>query len=75
MRLTKAEKKICAEYSARDAEGLVHCNSCPLRILYSPNDYGWCKATATRKEWRSWRSIERSPSRLFEVMVAGRDRK
>lgn len=46
------EKKICAKYSARDAEGFVHCDECPLVVDK------WnllCKACAhydTRlKEW------------------------
>ena len=32
MKLTEKEKAICKKYSARDEEGLVHCNECPLSI-------------------------------------------
>lgn len=35
MKLTKAEKEICKKYSARDSEGFVHCDECPLNILDS----------------------------------------
>lgn len=30
--MTDEEKAICKKYSARDEEGLVHCNECPLVI-------------------------------------------
>lgn len=49
MRLTPREKAVCREYSARDEEGKVHCNDCPLRI-----EVGECKATVTAKEWKKW---------------------
>ena len=32
MKLTENEKAICKKYSARDEEGLVHCNECPLSV-------------------------------------------
>ena len=54
MKLTESDKRICKKYSARDAEGFVHCNECPLRIAYNSNDYGLCKATATIFEWNEW---------------------
>lgn len=44
---TDREKRICAKYSARSkADGLVHCNECPLNYMnYRGNmpDMG-CKA-------------------------------
>lgn len=49
MKLTKEEKKICKEYSARDEAGYVHCSECPLRI---PEEYILCKSNATAEEWR-----------------------
>lgn len=37
------EKSICARYSARDAEGFVHCKECPLvKDIYQT----LCKANA-----------------------------
>lgn len=48
MKLTSEEKKICKEYSKRDADGLVHCFECPLAI---PDLRNVCKATCTKKEW------------------------
>ena len=30
--MTERQKKICEKYSARDADGYVHCNECPLLI-------------------------------------------
>lgn len=30
--MTKKEKEICRKYSARDENGKVHCNECPLVI-------------------------------------------
>ena len=30
--MTDRQKKICAKYSARDADGYVHCNECPLVV-------------------------------------------
>ena len=46
------EKKICAKYSARDADGFVHCDECPLIV----NEWNLlCKACAhydrRLKEW------------------------
>ncbi len=35
------EKKICAMYSERDAEGFVHCEECPLVV---DKDAFLCKA-------------------------------
>ncbi len=32
MKLTENEKKICKIYSARDNDGYVHCNECPLNL-------------------------------------------
>ena len=29
---TEKERSICARYSARDDEGLVHCKECPLVV-------------------------------------------
>lgn len=48
------EKRICAKYSARDVEGFVHCDECPL-IVNDERPVPYCKAVAhydTRlKEW------------------------
>ena len=32
MKLTPEENEICKEYGARDKDGYVHCNECPLVI-------------------------------------------
>ena len=32
MKLNDKEKEICEKYSARDADGYVHCSECPLVI-------------------------------------------
>lgn len=40
------ERKICAKYSARDKEGYVHCNECPL-TKGNPKQYDFrCKANS-----------------------------
>lgn len=42
MKLTPAEQAICDKYSARDADGYVHCLQCPLnldRLLGAPACY------------------------------------
>lgn len=50
--MTDREKKICAKYSARDEEGFVHCNECPL-VVDKGNHL--CKANShynrRTKEW------------------------
>ena len=48
MRLTKEEKEICKSYSARDKDGFVHCNECPLAI---DKRSALCKRTITKQEW------------------------
>jgi hypothetical protein len=48
MRLTKEEKEICKEYSARDKDGFVHCRECPLAI---DKRSALCKRTITKQEW------------------------
>ena len=40
MKLTENEKAICKKYSARDEEGLVHCNECPL-FIDNPETWNW----------------------------------
>ena len=45
MKLTDAEKKICAEFSQRDADGLVRCLECPLNLDYLTHGYPCCYAT------------------------------
>lgn len=35
------QRRICTKYSARDHEGLVHCNECPLVISVA-----WCMCHA-----------------------------
>ena len=55
MRLTKEEKEICAKYSARDEQGFVHCNECPLVMDKSIN---LCKKVASLQEvteYKEWR--------------------
>jgi len=56
MRLTEEEKAICKKYSARDADGKVHCHECPLRIHpeWGYQSYGWCKSTCIAIEWHEW---------------------
>lgn len=50
MLTTERQKCICAKYSAKDAEGYVHCDECPL-VIHA----GWimCRANAhyDRHEW------------------------
>lgn len=43
MLTTERQKRICAKYSAKDAEGHVHCDECPL-VIHA----GWimCRANA-----------------------------
>ena len=41
---TNGEKKTCQKYSARDDQGCVHCNECPLRVDTDYSDVA-CKAT------------------------------
>lgn len=45
------DKKICAQYSARDEKGYVHCSECPLRLPQVHETA--CKATHhwNGKEW------------------------
>lgn len=54
----KREKRICAKYSARSrADGLVHCNDCPLNYINYGTDMPpmTCKAIMHydrhRREW------------------------
>ena len=43
MLTTERQKRICARYSARDENGYVHCNDCPLVV----NPYqNMCRANA-----------------------------
>lgn len=43
---TDKEKAICAEYSAWDDAGYVHCNECPNRIFLNGfPEVGVCRAT------------------------------
>lgn len=44
--MTKKEKAICKQYSARDEEGKVHCMECPLVIdktsfICKASEAGW----------------------------------
>lgn len=43
MLTSERQKRICAKYSARDADGHVHCEECPLVV-----DLWWkmCRANA-----------------------------
>lgn len=48
------DRRICKEYSARDAEGLVHCNECPLRKNQGVWDFR-CKANSRyNRKTREW---------------------
>ena len=46
MKLTKKEQEICNRYSARDSNGFVHCNECPLVF-----DTLLCKSNCDETEW------------------------
>lgn len=54
--MLKAEKdkRICAKYSARDKDGFVHCNECPLRVTGYQSDF-MCKSNShynrLTREW------------------------
>ena len=54
---SEREKRICAKYSARDADGNVHCAECPLNYRHFRSDMPpyTCKAVMTwdrqRMEW------------------------
>ena len=49
---TENDKRICEHYSARDAEGLVHCYECPLTL---ENNKNICKAIAHYdKKKKAW---------------------
>lgn len=52
MALTEKQKPICQKYSARDADGLVHCHECPLVIS---REAVMCRAIChydrRRREW------------------------
>jgi hypothetical protein len=52
LKLTEKERKICKQYSARDEKNKVHCSECPLALHEFFGDYGRCKATLTKKEWK-----------------------
>jgi hypothetical protein len=41
---TDNDRETCREYSARDAQGRVHCYECPLRVDTDYSDVA-CKAT------------------------------
>lgn len=43
MLTTERQKRICARYSARDENGYVHCNDCPLVV--NPYQH-MCRANA-----------------------------
>lgn len=52
---SERDRKICEKYSARDENGYVHCNKCPL-VKGNPNQHDFrCKANSTynnkTKEW------------------------
>lgn len=52
MLTNERQKRICAKYSAKDAEGYVHCDECPL-VIYA----GWimCRANAHYdRHLRNW---------------------
>lgn len=52
MLTTERDKRTCAKYSKRDANGLVHCNDCPL-LMDSYNLL--CKANAHyNSQDRTW---------------------
>ena len=50
--MTPKEQAICAKYSARDKDGLVHCKECPLGI---DDNWAMCKANSHydrhKREW------------------------
>lgn len=39
--MTDRQKKICAKYGKRDADGFVHCAECPL--LIDKYAHYWCR--------------------------------
>lgn len=49
---TEKQKSICRKYSARDKDGYVHCNDCPLVI---DRRYHMCRSNShydrKLKEW------------------------
>lgn len=52
MLTNERQKRICAKYSAKDAEGYVHCDECPL-VIHA----GWimCRANAHYdRHLRNW---------------------
>lgn len=49
--MTDEEQRICAQYSARDSQGFVHCHECPLVILRWDRDC-YCKAVQDQEEER-----------------------
>ena len=51
MELGEDEKRICEKYRARDANGRVQCDECPLAT-----DIRWCvcKANITEEEWEEF---------------------
>lgn len=48
MRLTKAEKEICKEYSQKGEDGRCRCAECPLAL---DRRFCICKRNITKKEW------------------------
>lgn len=51
MKLTKEEKAICRQYSARQADGFVRCRECPLAVDIQGMV---CKATCHQTEDGEW---------------------
>ena len=52
MLTNERQKRICTKYSAKDAEGHVHCDECPL-VIHA----GWimCRANAHYdRHLRNW---------------------
>ena len=52
---TNREKRICEKYSARDAEGRVHCGECPLHVREEYGDPYACRANCDYdRSKRAW---------------------
>ena len=52
MLTTERQKRICARYSARDENGYVHCNDCPLVV--NPYQNMCCAIAHYDRHSREW---------------------
>ena len=55
--MTDRQKKICAKYGKRDADGFVHCNECPLVV--DNYDYLCRKNSHYNRHAHEWERNER----------------